>query len=110
MTNHMIMVGLFGLHRCLGRIGQLVKFVEQISCKAGSRFAIHKISHHCWSPNVDCREEYCFRDLTPRSLVAISRLRGVLAQKSAFMITSMRISFCKRLSLDQLNSAHTLTL
>ena len=76
------MVGLFGLHRCLGRIGQLVKFVEQINCKAGSRFAVHKISHHCWSPNVDCPKEYCFRDLTPRSLVAISRLRGVLAQKT----------------------------
>ena len=72
-------VGLFGLHRCLGRTGQMVK---QSNCEAGGRFATHKISHHCWSPNVDCLEEYCFCDLTARTLVAISRLCGVLAQKT----------------------------
>jgi hypothetical protein len=73
------MVGLFGLYKCLGRIDQRIK---QSNCKAGSRFAIHNISHHCWSPNIYCLEEYCFCDLTATSLVAISRLRGVFAQKS----------------------------
>jgi hypothetical protein len=74
------MIGLFGLYRWLGRIGQLDKSVEQSNYKAGIRFASHKISNHFWNPNVDCLEEYCFCDLTPHCLVAVARLRGVLAQ------------------------------
>jgi hypothetical protein len=74
------MVGMFGLCSWLGRIGQLVKSVEQSNCKVGIRFASHKIPNHFWNPNVDCLEEHCFSDLTPHCLVAIARLRGVLAQ------------------------------